>query len=354
MVVYITDTIKKPMIMMPLFAVLLGFFVAVQWPRRSPQPELSLTLNRWIRASALMGGGLLMLLLSEREYLRIMLYKIRPVGFWVSVAITVVVLLILLIRPPRPAFSLGLLTIGGLSIRAWNRLQFPLDPIGSDMVPLIYSAVETFLAGGNPYAFHQMQTNSEVPLTYPPGLWLAHVPPFLLDIDIRWTGWVSDAIVILAIGYAALRWTPRVFGPVFLALTAYTFSPVMHWAGIYGEPHFDWAVIALLFVAVMSRRPNWAKAAYGVALLTRPFNVLFAPFICLWLWHQFGARAALRSLLISGLIAAVVYVPFVAPDPSIFYVGTVRWLLEYGPIHEHWFRGTLGFSGPLNAHKMGA
>lgn len=355
LLLYLGDTYKEPLHTTPVLFALLFLLVAVKWPRRTTEEYLTITSAWWTRATSLTAAGLLAFLLSPTlKYQGVVLYEHRPFGFWVSVAITCVSLLILLVRPPRPAIALGLLTVAGLSIRAWSNLQWDLNPVRSDMVPLIHSALEAFMAGENPYAFHQMQTNSLVPLTYPPLLWLSHLPAYLLGIDIRWTSWISDAIISLALGLAAIRRAPRMFGPVLLALATYLFLPDMHWAAIYAEPHFDWAIVVLLCLSVMSRKPKLAGVMYGIAMLTRPFNVLFAPFFCLWLWRRFGAREALHSLLISGVIAAVVYVPFVAPDPNIFYVGTVRWLLEYGPVHGHWFKGYIGFSGPLYAHKLGA
>ncbi len=352
---YLGDTYKVPMHTTPVLFVLMFLLVAIKWPRNAANDISVITTVWWTRAASLAAACLLAFLLSPTiKYQGVLIYEHRPFGFWVSVGITVVALLILLVRPPRPAIALGLLTVAGLSIRAWSNLQWGLNPVRSDMVPLIYSALETFMSGENPYAFHQMQTNSLVPLTYPPLLWLSHLPAYLLGIDIRWTSWVSDAVISLSLGWAAIRWAPRMFGPVLLALAMYLFLPDMHWAAIYAEPHFDWAIVVLLCLAVMSGRSKLAGVAYGVAMLTRPFNVLFAPFFCLWLWHRFGPREALNSLLISGLIAAVVYIPFVAPDPNIFYVGTVRWLLEYGPVHGHWFAGYLGFSGPLYAKGLGA
>jgi hypothetical protein len=95
------------------------------------------------------------------------------------------------------------------------------------------------------------------------------------------------------------------------------------------------------------RRPLLAGALLGLALAMRPFDLVLAPFVLIWIARGFGARALFRALVLCGLIAAALYAPFVLRDPDAFYLGAVRWLLDFGPAHAKWFWGMLGFSGPI-------
>ena len=90
----------------------------------------------------------------------------------------------------------------------------------------------------------------------------------------------------------------------------------------------------------------------GVALTTRPFNLILVPFFAVWAVRQLGFRTAWRMLLISGVITASVYLPFVLWDPDAFFSGTVRWLLAYGPAHRTWFYSKMSFSGALYEARM--
>ena len=306
----------------------------------------------WIRGAAVIAAGLLWVLLSDRTYQGMRLYPRLDTGIYVALGLCAALLALLLARPPRPIIALGVLVAAGLAVRACGLWQWEINPARRDMLALVMSALDTFLSGENPYGLHQMQVGSEVPLTYPPGLWLAHLPPHFLGLDIRWAGWLADGIVVLAIGGICIRNKMRSIGPLFLALAAYIFLPDIHWNGIYAEPNVDWAVIALLCAAVMWGRPLPAGGLMGLALAMRPFNLILLPFLAIWLIRHHGIRVAFRAMLVAGLVAAAFFTPFVLADPDSFYAGTVRWLLDYGPAHNKWFWGMLGCSGQMYKHHL--
>jgi hypothetical protein len=356
LLVYVGDQLREPLVTAPLFFVLLAVLGIGVWRRWAPVEDAPPETERrlwargsatwWIRAAALIAGGLLLLLLSSREYQHMVLYPVRGAFLWVAVGAAGIGLLLLLIRPPRPLYSIVVLAMAGLAIRACGMAQWEIDPVRRDMLPLVLSAIDAFLSGESPYQLHQMQVGSQVPLTYPPGLWLAHLPAHVLGLDIRWTGWLADGLILGALGVTAARLRAS-FGPVFLGLAVYLFLPDTHWNGIYAEPHADWAILAWLAAAALLRKPLATGALLGVALTTRPFNLVLLPFLAIWLFRAHGLRTAWRSLVVAGLIAAALYLPFVLWDPDAFYAGTVRWLLGYGEAHHTWFYGMLSFSGPL-------
>ena len=356
--VYVGDSFRKPHVTTPLFFGLLFAWAAAVWllgrqqsSKSEPEPSAPKGLWArgsvawWIRASALVAGGLLVILLSDSKYQGMLLYPKLEGTVRVLLIIAGACLAFLLARPPRVVISVGILVLAGVLVRACGLFQWEINPARRDMLALVISALDSFLAGDNPYAFHQMQVGSVVPLTYPPGLWLAHLPAHVAGLDIRWTGILADGIVALSLVLVSVRRNLSTVGPVFLAAAFYLFSPDVHWNGIYAEPNLDWAVLALLCAAAISERPILTGGLMGLALATRPFNLVLLPFLVIWLLRRHGLRAAWRSMIAAGLVAAAFYLPFVMRDPDVFFTGTVRWLLEYGQAHHKWFFGMLGCSG---------
>jgi hypothetical protein len=262
-------------------------------------------------------------------------------------------LLLLLLVVPRLSTGVRLLVliVAALAVRVVGLGAWELDPVTRDMLPLAKSAQDGFIRGENPYAIYQMQRGSEVPLTYLPGMWLIHGIPRLFGADLRFLGVAVDAIVAGSLWWAAGAVSPRFIerarGFVIGFSAVWLFSPSVHWNGIYAEPHAWWGVLAILLAAVM-RRSWWiAAAALGVALATRQFAAVVAPFVLIALIKDLGFKQALPRIAVTGTLAALLLVPFVAWDADMFFFGTLRWLLEYGPVHESWFWGKLGFSGTL-------
>lgn len=264
-----------------------------------------------------------------------------------------IVLIALLFVPRVPALVRVLALLGaGLGLRYVGLETWKLDPSTRDMLPLVQSAQDAFLSGLNPYGLHQMQRGSVVPLTYLPGMWLVWcVPRFFGAVDFRVMGLVADAAVVLGLFWAAsgvrAPWRERAQGAALGFGAVWLFSPSMAWNGIYAEPHAWWLVLALVLACTL--RKKWWLAAFflGVALATRHFAAVVAPFVLVALVRDLGLRAALPKVALAGVVAALLLVPFVARNPDVFWFGTFRWLVEYGPVHQDWFWEKFGFSGPL-------
>lgn len=264
-----------------------------------------------------------------------------------------IVLIALLFVPRVPPLVRLLALLGaGLGLR-WVGLEtWKLDPATRDMLPLVKDAQDAFLSGLNPYGLHQMQRGSVVPLTYLPGMWLVWcVPRFFGALDFRVMGLVADAAVVLGLFWVASgvrpAWRERAQGAAAAFGAVWLFSPSMAWNGIYAEPHAWWLVLALVLACTL--RKKWWLAAFflGVALATRHFAAVVAPFVLVALVRDLGLRAALPKVALTGVVSAALLVPFVAWNPDAFWFGTFRWLVEYGPVHQDWFWEKFGFSGPL-------
>lgn len=256
--------------------------------------------------------------------------------------------------PRRAGWWLAGLLMPALAVRGVGLGAWEIEPATRDMLALVTSAHDTFLAGENPYKLHQMQRDSVVPLTYLPGMWLSYLMPRLVGLDIRWMGVLADAVVVLSVwwvGYSADRdsgveravgWGAAAaasFGAVWLYL------PSVHWNGIYAEPHIWWGVLAWLLASVALKRWWLAAVLLGLAVSTRHFGVVLLPFVLVAMIRDLGWRQLVPRLAVSGVVAAVLLVPFVAWDPETFWFGTFRWLREFGPVHETWFYDKFGFAG---------
>ncbi|MFO8073126.1 MAG: hypothetical protein R6V85_14740 [Polyangia bacterium] len=355
LLVYVGDSWRSPLITTPIFAALLAAAL-LSLPRPGGDPVSGWWADHstvsWTRAAALVAGALLALLLFDRPYQHMSIYPHHTTALWLTSGTAFALLLALLIRPPRPAIALAAIGAAGLAVRACGIFQWEIDPARRDMLPLVIDAIDALLDGESPYGLHQMQVGSQVPLTYPPGLWLLHLPARAAGLDVRWTAWLADAVIVASLGSIALRAGASRAGAVLLGLATYLFLPDTHWNGIYAEPQADWAVLALLAAAVATQRPLAASIVMGVALTTRPFNLALAPLLAIWLARSGGRRWLLRGMAACGAVAAAVYLPFVLWDPDAFFLGTVRWLLEYGAAHSSWFHGMLGVSGVLYEHGL--
>ncbi len=271
---------------------------------------------------------------------------VADVALWLALA----ALVGLISRPAKSVLRFtALVVLLGVALRVMGMQVWQVDPATRDMLALIQSAQDRFMAGGHPYGLYQMQPGSQVPLTYLPGMWLLYGLPRLLGLDLRWAGIAADLTIVASMvwvvrGMAAPR---KAWGQAAVALFCCTwfFLPSMHWNGVYAEPHVWWGCLALLLACVVTESWWLAAVALGVAICTRHFGILLCPFVFLAGARALGWRPALLRLAVTSMIVAALVGPFALTDPDAFWLGTFRWLREYGPIHQHWFIHKIGLAG---------
>lgn len=344
--IYWADSFRNPMITAPIMFFLLLF---VAWKQvRKQEEDTNTIIEHWaIRLTGITTLWFLKILISDTPYQGFIIYPNQGAVFAIIVALIILMAGKMIFRPPKTKIALLMLLVGAVLLRGNGLEVSEINPVIRDMLPLIISGLETFTNGENPYTIYAMQVDSEIPLTYPPLLWMSHLPAYLLGLDIRWTNIAADIIVACSLAFAAMKFSPKKGAIALIGIAAYLYLPDVHWNGIYAEPHIDWAILSLLSFAILSRR-NWLVGiAYGLALLTRPFNVVYALLIFIWAIRLFGSRIALRTLTISGIIAGIGYLPFVLADPDAFFFGTVQWLVECGPANPRPFFTMLGLAGPI-------
>jgi len=269
-----------------------------------------------------------------------------PLTPYVLLAIALVLLGLTLIWRGSFALRLGLLLAAGLCLRVLGLYTWEINPAVRDMLALVGSAQDSFVAGHNPYALHAMQHGSELPLTYLPGLWLGYGVPRLLGLDLRLMGPVAELALFVLLALLTRRIAderrPSAQALVTCFAAVWLFSPSVQWNVIYAEPALWWGLLGCTLALTFGRRFGWAALALGYAIATRHFAVVIAPFLLLYFVRTRGLRASLPYLALTSTVAVLLIAPFVLADSEIFWFGTFRWLREYGPAHVAWFIDRFG------------
>jgi hypothetical protein len=258
-------------------------------------------------------------------------------------------------RLPAVAVA-GLCAAVGLLVRLVHFAHFPID-VGADMLPLVRSALTSFVAGRSPYAYYDLP--DPLPLTYYPITWLAYLPPFLLEIDLRWTNLVAELAVpaaLLALGRADGdgRWARglRRRGTE-IALVAwgwYFLLPSSIYFDRITTAPVAWALVVWMLGAVALRwRGDFLLVAATAA--ATPLVAVFAPAVALvWLRRDGARRAAIKAAGAALGFAAVV-LPFYLWSPRGFVDGAILWFndLDRFPrtkwVHFQTWRRYVGFGG---------
>ena len=132
---------------------------------------------------------------------------------------------------------------------------------------------------------------------------LAPDPAALLEAAVAATMAFVMAGLVVALYLLGRRLGARA-GPAAVVATG---AVVGTFALPYGKEFFSEPLAALCLVVsverMLARRPGWAGVALGLAILTRPQNLLFAPVYAAVAWRADGIRAVLRLGL--GLLPGV-------------------------------------------------
>ncbi|WP_161668778.1 glycosyltransferase 87 family protein [Kallotenue papyrolyticum] len=219
--------------------------------------------------------------------------------------------------------ALGLGTI----IRVTHMHYIPIAPPHGDMLPLVQGALTHLLAGASPYRTYQMPW--PVPLTYLPLTWLAYLPAFVLQVDLRWTNIVAELAILSALLWVSAQrqgWSETLRREPALALWAWLYlqPSVIHWDTGNTAP-ITWALLALLWALALSGRTRATAVALGCAAATSPLVAVFAVLLGLYWLRQHGARGALRLAALAAAVAALLILPFLLWTPHAFVEGTYRW-----------------------------
>lgn len=237
------------------------------------------------------------------------------------------------------AFAGGALFLGGGAILlavllrgvCHNYWRVPITAYRADMLPLVFSALRDFWRDGlYPYHFHQTG-NWQIPLTYPPGHWLAFTPAYLLKVDIRYVsafclGVVSMAGMLMAWEGRGRGWCAplALLAAAAIILWFYTMPP---FHGLHAVLHVAPYWLAVVLWAWTTRRGHWILSAvfFGWAFVTRPPFMIALPFWLLFLWRNRRQVPFPAMIAAFGLTGLVIGFFFFCHDPKAFCYGVNEW-----------------------------
>ena len=319
-----------------------------------------------IRGALCAAASLFLFLLTSPQFYQAMPFFTQPT-FVLKAAITLAFAGLLLCAAANAASRTILIVsvAAGIALRVIALRQWELNAMLRDMLPLIESALSSFVDGRNPYRLYYL--THDVPLTYMPVMWLSYLPAWLAGIDIRWMNVLFALLTSVLIyrwgavapggnmsgrvGMARLagRLLPRETGPLFLmAAIVFMFQTEVFWNTVHGEPPAYWLWLAAMLTCVQSGRLFAASILLGVAIATRHFSILFVPFFAIWLkangstWKDVIAR-----VFVAGAVAVALVLPWLMRNPDSFLFGTFEWLVTYGPAYEPAWNYQIGFQSFL-------
>jgi hypothetical protein len=175
--------------------------------------------------------------------------------------------------------SQGLLVLIALAAYTGTYLlsivSFPLHSQRSDMLPLILSGCQSFLAGMSPYGYHDLLYHPPHQVfTYLPGMWMAYLPAAASGVDLRFINLISMLASALILAYSAKgsRNQSTLLIPVFLLTPYLQYRHEIYLGGLF---------LILSIVFFLDRCNKWwtSSIASGYALATYQFVWVIFPFI---------------------------------------------------------------------------
>jgi len=283
---------------------------------------------------------------------------VPPDGGWTSMRLMLlsigICLFLVLIRVDVVWSVIAALGLG-IAIRIIHMRHIPIMPENGDMLPLVQSALKNLLEGQSPYTMYNMPW--ELPLTYLPVTWLAYLPTYLLDVDLRWTNIAAEvgilaALVFLSVQSAGWRSTLRQQPALLLWAWLFLQPSVIHWDMGNTAP-ITWLLLAALFAFVLAERNLVAAGVLGLTAAGTPLVVVFGTFMGIYWLRQLGTTRTIRLASISAIIAGVLIIPFLVWAPGDFLMGTYRWFntidgwprQKWAETDPHIWSVITGFSG---------
>ncbi len=208
-----------------------------------------------------------------------------------------------------------------------------------DMLPLIASACDALLNGSFPYTAHHVPW--ELPLTFPPGLWLPYLPFHAVGIELRWTGLLAVvALMALPLALRAAKGSTPTLATA-LGLLPLAIAPAWVDFTIQGHTQILWLWTALFALFIVLERPRVAALFLGILLASRQTMLVAVLPFALWVLHTRGWREWIPCALAGGLPLALLIGPFALVDADAVLFEPLR---HYGRLAEYErMRGSTGY-----------
>jgi len=191
--------------------------------------------------------------------------------------------------------------------------------VGSDRDDALRAAAAELVHGHFPYYARTYLGNAITPL---PGAVILATPFYLLgNVALQNCVWLALLLWFGTIYFrersTALMLVVLVFGTATVNLDDFVVGGDYLINGIY-------VAIALFAVLATAEREKplilhiAACVLLGLAIDSRPTYVVVFPLLAAYLWQHSGPKAAIRAVLISGLVAGAASIPFYLYDPAHF------------------------------------
>ncbi|MBF0527218.1 MAG: hypothetical protein HQK56_19225 [Deltaproteobacteria bacterium] len=218
-----------------------------------------------------------------------------------------------------------LITALGLAARGRKIITVPFAT-DSDMLYLIKKAIGGFLAFNNPYKFHVMDqiptSTYQLPLTYLPLKWLAFMPAYLMNVDLRITTIIADVGIFILIAMLVNKlMTDDHFKWIGLGFSALYFLSGYFSVRIDAEISVFSSLLALTVLLLMLNKTGAFSIFLGLCLATNQLTILVIPFFFIHFVFRDGVNSAIKVFLTTMAVALVLIIPFVITSPQGFKVG---------------------------------
>ena len=261
---------------------------------------------------------LILLLVQDRRY--------ASFGYDLNIPMTILLFtligiacIFLLIQDTTPDLLLIIALAAYTGTYLLSIVCFPLNSQRSDMLPLIVSGCQSFLAGVTPYGYHVIP--HKLIFTSLPGMWMAYLPAVAFGADPRLMNLISTIISVLILAYTVQdsRKCTLLLFPVFL-LTPYLQYRHEIYLGVL------FLVLSVIFILGIRNRWLLSSAASGYALATYQFTWVIFPFGVITAFRKWGIKKAGISFLTAIAVSLAIILPFFVHSPEYFIQG----------IYGHW------------------
>lgn len=220
-------------------------------------------------------------------------------------------------------------------------LLFPLSQrhvlgVGSDRADALRVAASCLMHGQYLYDAKTYLGNSVTPL---PGAILLAVPFYLLgNVSLQNLVWLA-----LFLGFTCWFFRDRSTATIYVLLLLGTSAANLDDFVVGGDylvnVMYLCVAVALVLAAHEDDTPLWPQIAaevfLGLAADSRPVYIVAFPVLLAYLWQRRGPGIAIRALLVSGSIAALLSVPFYLYNPAHFAPLHLRHKLDFIPTKYH-------------------
>ena len=278
------------------------------------------------RISAVRLTAVIILIFEVMAFALLIVQDIRyaPFGYHLDIPVAVLlfafisaVLLYQLIRGASPDHLFFIALAGYIGTYLLSIDSFPLHAQRSDMLPLILSGCQSFLAGMTPYGYHDLLYHPPHQVfTYLPGMWMAYLPATAFGVDLRFMNLISVVLSALILAYSARRSSDHsiLLVPVFL-LTPYLQYRHEIYLGVL------FLILSIVFFLDRNDRMWTSSIASGYALAVYQFVWVIFPFIVVSAFKRWGMKKAIANSLIAVVIALIIVLPFLLDSPEEFIAG---------------------------------